>query len=94
MFVVHSGTDAKAYKNFLPIYFPPTYGDLENMILTDDPKTFGDVADDLEDAYIQGTYLEALLGIAMEEAPCNLLTHSVTPFPNFHNRSHAKKIVL
>lgn len=41
IFCVFNRTDEKSYEHFLPVYFPPTHGDLENTVVE---KQFNDYA--------------------------------------------------
>lgn len=53
IFCVYSGIDEKAYKDFLPVFFPPTHGDLENATPFEPFRDRASVAIQLQEAYTQ-----------------------------------------
>ncbi|KAF2787070.1 hypothetical protein K505DRAFT_379832 [Melanomma pulvis-pyrius CBS 109.77] len=53
IFCVYSGIDEKAYKDLLPVFFPPTHGDLENATPFEPFRDRDSVAIQLQEAYNQ-----------------------------------------
>ncbi|KAF2474226.1 uncharacterized protein BDR25DRAFT_385695 [Lindgomyces ingoldianus] len=53
IFCVYKGSDEKAYRDFIPVFFPPTHGDLENAVPLDNSRDPNSLASQLQDAYIQ-----------------------------------------
>ncbi|KAF2115034.1 hypothetical protein BDV96DRAFT_600175 [Lophiotrema nucula] len=53
IFCVFNGTDEQAYKDFLPVYFPPTHGDLENIAPLESVRDPATLATQLMETYNQ-----------------------------------------
>jgi O-acetyl-ADP-ribose deacetylase (regulator of RNase III)/tetratricopeptide (TPR) repeat protein len=53
IFCVYSAIDEKAYKDFLPVFFPPTHGDLENATPFEPSRNRASLATQLGEASIQ-----------------------------------------
>ncbi|ORY09923.1 hypothetical protein BCR34DRAFT_615529 [Clohesyomyces aquaticus] len=55
IFCVYSTQDEKAYKSFLPVYFPPTHRDVEDIEVdeVDDSKDYDSIVSLLREAYVQ-----------------------------------------
>lgn len=55
IFCVFIDSDEKAYKDFLPVFFPPTHGDLENAVIIDQNASHASVISQLHESHTQGT---------------------------------------
>ncbi|KAF2262112.1 hypothetical protein CC78DRAFT_520841 [Lojkania enalia] len=53
IFCVYNGTDERAYKDFLPVFFPPTHGDIENAEPVPPIRNPASLASQLQDTYTQ-----------------------------------------
>ncbi|KAF2005380.1 hypothetical protein P154DRAFT_457349 [Amniculicola lignicola CBS 123094] len=78
VFCVFNGADEKAYKDFIPVFFPPTHGDLENITIEDalvsDPLV---LARDIEEVEVQTETLTQELvefGSHVQDFPQSVIT--------------------
>lgn len=56
IFCVFNRIDENSYKHFLPVYFPPTHGDLENTVVDNKVTNYNFQIEQLENTGVQGMF--------------------------------------
>jgi O-acetyl-ADP-ribose deacetylase (regulator of RNase III) len=69
IFCVYNRTDQKCYEHFLPVFFPPTRGDLENAVIDAKISDYSVLIEQLDSTNMQGT---CIISIHRPVEPCFL----------------------